>query len=386
MIPPRYSPARRNDVVGDRGAEVDDDAGRRRPVVGGDGVDEPVGADLARVVDPDRHPGPDRGPDDEHLVRRGSGAPSRVHCSDELRHGRGDDRGARCRAKPQPAQRQQVAPAPRRARRAVDSRTVANRQCSDDLSRLAEHAEVGLGVTDVDDQQHAVGLPCHRRDYMAAAVRRAGRPDRRPSAASASASALARRAASVPGRARAAAPARTAAARTSACGQRQPLGLVLAGRRAAARRRRSRAGRGGCRRAAAELALDRLARVEQLRRARARSRSRRQALRKSRWSSTQPDRLGLVDRGGAHAPRRRGPAARRRRPPGARAGRRCWSRARGSRARGVTGLAPDLDRHLGHGERERRLGLGRLDPDGVHARTARAAGRRSPRSSRSSVL
>ena len=55
MMPPRYSPVARDDVVGDRGAEVDADARPAEPLVGGDGVDEPVGAELARVVDADRH-------------------------------------------------------------------------------------------------------------------------------------------------------------------------------------------------------------------------------------------------------------------------------------------------------------------------------------------
>src|ERR1700723_3738526 len=55
-------------VVGDGGAEVDDDAGSAETLVRGDGIDEPVGADLAGVVVADRHRGLDAGPDDERLV------------------------------------------------------------------------------------------------------------------------------------------------------------------------------------------------------------------------------------------------------------------------------------------------------------------------------
>ena len=89
--PAQVLAGRRDDVVGDRGAEVDDDAGTADPIVGGDGVDEPVGAHLARVVDPDRHPGPDRRADDQHLVLEVAAR----HLGPLLRqlgHGRGDDR------------------------------------------------------------------------------------------------------------------------------------------------------------------------------------------------------------------------------------------------------------------------------------------------------
>ena len=48
---------RGDDVVGHRRAEVDRDAGPAELCVGGDRVDDPVGAELVRVVDPDRHPG-----------------------------------------------------------------------------------------------------------------------------------------------------------------------------------------------------------------------------------------------------------------------------------------------------------------------------------------
>ena len=46
-----------DDVEVGRGAEVDRHAGALHLRVGGDRVDEPVGAELVRVVDQDRHPG-----------------------------------------------------------------------------------------------------------------------------------------------------------------------------------------------------------------------------------------------------------------------------------------------------------------------------------------
>ena len=49
----------------DPGPEVDDDAGLAEALVGGDRVDEAVGADLERVLDLDRHPGLDPGPDEQ---------------------------------------------------------------------------------------------------------------------------------------------------------------------------------------------------------------------------------------------------------------------------------------------------------------------------------
>ena len=50
MIPPRYSP-RSNRVVGDRGPEVHDHAGVPADVVTRDRVHQPVGAELAGVVE-----------------------------------------------------------------------------------------------------------------------------------------------------------------------------------------------------------------------------------------------------------------------------------------------------------------------------------------------
>ena len=74
----------------DPGAEVDDDAGAADPVVGGDRVDEPVGADFERVVDPDRHPGLDPGPDRQAARRRQVALGQLLVLGAERRHHRGD--------------------------------------------------------------------------------------------------------------------------------------------------------------------------------------------------------------------------------------------------------------------------------------------------------
>ncbi len=60
--PPRYSPPARDDVEGGRRAEVDAHGQAAEALADGDRVDEPVGADLARVVVADRHPGRVPGP------------------------------------------------------------------------------------------------------------------------------------------------------------------------------------------------------------------------------------------------------------------------------------------------------------------------------------
>ena len=119
----------RDDVVVHRGAEVDRDARRRRArVVGGDRVHEPVGADLARVVDADRHPGPDARARPRASRGRGSARPSpptraRAAAPSSRRSTR------RGRAKPTPRSSSRLRSAAPSSS-AVDSRTVAKRQCS----------------------------------------------------------------------------------------------------------------------------------------------------------------------------------------------------------------------------------------------------------------
>ncbi len=151
----------------------------------------------------------------------------------------------RRRSKRQPAQRQQV-----RQRRAE---LIAGRLphggeppvLGAATSSLGEHAEVGLGVADVDDQQHARGLSPRRQ--CAAAAPRGPPPGPSPSAVERIGQRLAvgqrqlrveleQRHEHEPPRA------------DLGVGQRQPRGAVARDRRAAARRRRSPADRGGRRR------------------------------------------------------------------------------------------------------------------------------------------
>ena len=99
----------------DPGAEVDDHAGVAEAVVGGDGVDEPVGADLVGVVDPDRHPGLHPGADRQagrvEVARR-----HRLVLAAERRHDRRDADRVDLAAL-DPAQREQARRSARRSRR-----------------------------------------------------------------------------------------------------------------------------------------------------------------------------------------------------------------------------------------------------------------------------
>ena len=105
------------------------------PLVGRDRVDEPVGADLARVVHADRHAGPHARADDRHLVAEvalGHRRPLRP----QLRHGRREDRRVEVgEARSRSASRlRSRAP----SSSAVDSRTVAKRQsCTSSSPRKA---------------------------------------------------------------------------------------------------------------------------------------------------------------------------------------------------------------------------------------------------------
>ena len=143
-------------VVGERGAEVHDDAGALDAVICRDGVDEPVRPDLARVVVAQRHPGLDPGADDQRARGPGSGAPSpptRAPAAAPCWR-RSSSSGRRGRRR---AARGGCA-APRPISSAVELRTVAKRQCS--IERVVvERPEVGLGVADVDGEQHFSIIP-----------------------------------------------------------------------------------------------------------------------------------------------------------------------------------------------------------------------------------
>ena len=143
----------RDDVVVDGGAEVDRDARAAEPVVGGDRVDQPVGAELARVVDADRHAGPQARADGQHLVA-------------EVARGHRDPLGLELRAPWTRRSRRQVAEADaaqleqvaQRGAELVGGRVAHGREAPvlDELV-VAVRPEVGLGVADVDDQQHRRG-------------------------------------------------------------------------------------------------------------------------------------------------------------------------------------------------------------------------------------
>ena len=144
-------------VVGDRGAEVDDHARPADALVGRDRVDEPVGADLARVVHPDRHPGPHARADHRHLVPEvalGHRGPLRP----QLRHGRGEDRRVEV-VEAEVAQREQVAQ--RGAELVRGGLAHGGEAPVVDQLLPAEGAQVGLRVADVDDEEHDAGL-CSR--------------------------------------------------------------------------------------------------------------------------------------------------------------------------------------------------------------------------------
>ena len=150
IAPPRYSPVGGDRVEVDAGAEVDDDAGTTDPVVGGDRVDEAVGADLERVVDPDRHPGLHPGPDRQALGLQVALGQLLV-LGPERRHHRGDADRVEV-AEAHPAEREEAGDP---LGQLVAGRPRAGLEAPVLGEALAvEGAEVGLGVADVDREEH----------------------------------------------------------------------------------------------------------------------------------------------------------------------------------------------------------------------------------------
>ena len=127
-----------------------DDAGLAEALVGGDRVDEAVGADLERVVDPDRHPGLHPGADRQALgleVALGQ----LLELAAERRHDRGDADGVDV-VEGHPAEREEAGDplgqlVAGRARAGLEAPVL-------DQALALEGAEVGLGVADVDREQH----------------------------------------------------------------------------------------------------------------------------------------------------------------------------------------------------------------------------------------
>ena len=140
----------RDRVEVDAGAEVDDDAGPAEALIGGDGVDETVGADLERIVDPDRHPGLDPGTDREEAgfeVALGE----LLVLGAERRHDRGDADGVDI-VEAEPAEREHAGDP---LGELVAGRPGAGLEPPVLNEALAvEGAEVGLGVADVGREQH----------------------------------------------------------------------------------------------------------------------------------------------------------------------------------------------------------------------------------------
>ena len=137
-------------VVGDGGAEVDHDARSLAALVGGHGIDQPVWADLTRVLDPNGHPDPERGADDQksaveitprHLVV----------LVGQLGHHRGADAGVDVLER-EARERQQAADLDRQ----LIGGGVANRDEAPVLLEVLalEDADVRLGVPYVDREQH----------------------------------------------------------------------------------------------------------------------------------------------------------------------------------------------------------------------------------------
>ena len=139
-----------DDVDVDPGAEVDRYAGRPEALVGGDRVDEAVGPDLERVLDPDRHPGLHAGADRQALgfeIALGE----LLELTAERRHDRGDADGVDI-AEGHPAEREEAGDplgqlVAGRARAGLEAPVL-------DQVLALEGAQVGLRVSDVDGEQH----------------------------------------------------------------------------------------------------------------------------------------------------------------------------------------------------------------------------------------
>ena len=168
-----------DDVEVHRRAEVHADRRPAEALADRDGVGEPVGADLARVVVAQRHPGLQARADGEHRVAEVALAhrePLRL----ERRHRRGDDRRADV-GEPDAAQLEQVA---HRRAELVGGRLGHGREAPVlDEPAVAKRAEVRLGVADVDGEQHGATLspPRQRQRRPAARGARARAARARPS-------------------------------------------------------------------------------------------------------------------------------------------------------------------------------------------------------------
>ena len=155
--------------------------------VGADGVDQAVGAGLARLVDAHLDAEVDVLADHQRLDVQVA-ARQVAQVEDRLRHHAGDDAGVERRRAAGPAMRQQLATARRRIRRPCGVASVAARHWAIQSVAVMD-GEQGVGVALLDRQQHRSGLseedvaggdaPQARRRPAAAAARRRRRALRR---------------------------------------------------------------------------------------------------------------------------------------------------------------------------------------------------------------
>ena len=160
ITPPRYSPSAETASKLIAVPKSTDDAGAAEPVVGGDRVDEPVGAELVRVVDPDRHPG-------LQAWARPSGSAARGGARRAARTRgpaaappwrRSSHRGPRSSRSRHPQQGGQ-----RRASSSAVALGLGGEAPVRGELRAVEGADVGLGVADVDREKHRAIIAACRR-------------------------------------------------------------------------------------------------------------------------------------------------------------------------------------------------------------------------------
>ena len=140
----------RDAVEGGGGAEVDDDHRAMGPLEAGHRVDDPIGADLARVLVEDAHPRLDAGADHQRLAPEGG--------AHEPRHGVGEggdhagDDGVIDAAEIDAAEREHLP-----NQHGVLVGGARSRALAADVVQEAgalEDPEADVGVADVDDEEH----------------------------------------------------------------------------------------------------------------------------------------------------------------------------------------------------------------------------------------
>ena len=151
IAPPRYSPSAETASKLIPVPKSTTTQALATALVSGDRVDEPVGADLERVVDPDRHsrlhPGADRQALGAQIALR-----ELFVLSAQRRHHGGDADGIEV-VQAEPAQRQQAADPLRQLVPGCAGASLKTPVLSQALA--IEGAEMGLGVADVHREEHS---------------------------------------------------------------------------------------------------------------------------------------------------------------------------------------------------------------------------------------